>query len=372
MKAASRTSAQPPDRRRGAARGRRAGRRGRVRRPDDRRDRRAGRHQQAGDLPPLAEQGAPACTRRRSPRTASGSPCPTPGRWPTTCAEMLRRTSAAVRRPGRPRRAARPDGRVRRRPGAARRAARAVRRASGRRSTTGSRSPPSAARCAPTLDPDVLIETLAGAALMRLLIRGTPTGSTTTGSTHHRPADERDRPMTAYRVHRGLARAARHAPRPRPGVPRGRPRGAGDDRHVADGYRALATTLGRRLRHLPVRRAEPAGLRRPQHAVPPRPALGRRQHRRLLPPRAGRPAAAATGSPATAATRLLRAHRLQRAVPRHLVGQDRAARQRHRPRRSTPTATSPSRSGPRPAVRRVFVELADASSRSPATTRSTR
>ena len=38
-----------------------------------------------------------------------------------------------------------------------------------------------------------------------------------------------------------------------------------------------------RPRHLPVRRAEPAGLRRAQHAVPPRPALGRRQHRRVLP-----------------------------------------------------------------------------------------
>ena len=30
--------------------------------------------------------------------------CPTPGRWPTTCAEMLRRTSRGVRRPGRTRR----------------------------------------------------------------------------------------------------------------------------------------------------------------------------------------------------------------------------------------------------------------------------
>ena len=98
-----------------------------------------------------------------------------------------------------------------------------------------------------------------------------------------------------------------------------------DDRHVADGYRMLATTLGRRLRHLPVRRAEPAGLRGGQHAVPARPALGRRQHRRLLLPRARSTPRAATGSPATAATRLLLGHRLQRALARCVVGPDRAA-----------------------------------------------
>ena len=45
-------------------------------------------------------------------------------------------------------------------------------------------------------DPDVLIETIAGAALMRLLMGSTDGSRRRLGQPHHRPADERDRPMT--------------------------------------------------------------------------------------------------------------------------------------------------------------------------------
>ena len=139
-------------------------------------------------------------------------------------------------------------------------------------------------------------------------------------------------------------------------------RAVADDRHVADGYRALATTLGVAPRHLPVRRAEPADLHGDQHAVPPRPALGRRQHRRLLPDRAGRPGAPLPDLAATAATRLLRAHRLQRARPGRVVGPGRAAPHDSRPGRRRGRRFS-FEIGPVPDV---------AGAGRPATTRSTR
>ena len=69
-------------------------------------------------------------------------------------------------------------------------------------------------------------------------------------------------------------------PRPRRQLPRG-DRAVTDERSVADGYRML-DHAGRRPRHLPVRRREPAEFVEHQHPVPPRPPLGRRQHRRLL------------------------------------------------------------------------------------------
>ena len=88
-------------------------------------------------------------------------------------AEMLRRTSAAFAAPRRPRPDPRPDGRDRRptRPctppcwnGSA---------ARGRGSTTGSRVAVERGEVRDGVDTDVLIETLAGAALMRLLVSST-------------------------------------------------------------------------------------------------------------------------------------------------------------------------------------------------------
>lgn len=54
-----RSSTGSTDRRGGAARHPGAARGGRLPPADDRRHRRAGRHEQAGDLPPMADQGAP-------------------------------------------------------------------------------------------------------------------------------------------------------------------------------------------------------------------------------------------------------------------------------------------------------------------------
>ncbi len=58
---------------------------------------------------------------------------------------------------------------------------------------------------------------------------------------------------------------------------------------VADGYRMLTTILGVGLDTYLYAEPEPAGLRRHRHALPPRPALGRRQHRLLLLLRRARP-----------------------------------------------------------------------------------
>ena len=75
-----------------------------------------------------------------------------------------------------------------------------------------------------------------------------------------------------------------------------------DDRHIADGYRMLATTLGVALDTYLFAEPESAGVGRGQHAVPARPPMGRRQHRRLLLHVPGRSRSAATGSAATGAT----------------------------------------------------------------------
>ena len=132
-------------------------------------------------------------------------------------------------------------------------------------------------------------------------------------------------------------------------LPRGRPRRrrrpARRRRLPAAGHDAR-----RRVRHLPVRRAEPADLRRAQHAVPPRPALGRRQHRRLLPARAGRRPTAATGSPATGATRSTSRSPATTSPP-PAPGRTRSCCTCTTPTwTSTRTATSPSRSGPVPDI----------------------
>ena len=63
-----------------------------------------------------------------------------------------------------------------------------------------------------------------------------------------------------------------------------------DDRHIADGYRMLATTLG--VRHVSLRRSQPSALGGGQLAVPARPTVGWRQYRRLLLHVPGRPDAA--------------------------------------------------------------------------------
>ena len=78
--------------------------------------------------------------------------------------------------------------------------------------------------------------------------------------------------------------------------------------------------------------------------------MGRRQHRRLLRLRTRRPGAHLPGQRHAGRQRLLLADRLQRARARPVVGPGRRHRQRHRPRRSAPTARSRSCSGPtRPA-----------------------
>ena len=142
--------------------------RGRVRRPDHRRDRRARRHQQAGDLPALAEQGRTCVHEAAFPIGEPTARCPTPGRWPTTCAEMLRRTAAAFADPVA--RAITPGLMAEIAADPALHAA-LLERFGGslwRASTTGSSSPRPARRGARRrADPDVLIETLAGATLMR-------------------------------------------------------------------------------------------------------------------------------------------------------------------------------------------------------------
>ena len=69
-----------------------------------------------------------------------------------------------------------------------------------------------------------------------------------------------------------------------------------DDRHLADGYRQLATTLGVAFdTYLFAEPSRPIFIEL-NNAVPPRPAVGRRQHRRVLPARRGRRRTAATGS----------------------------------------------------------------------------
>ena len=51
-------------------------------------------------------------------------------------------------------------------------------------------------------------------------------------------------------------------------------RAVSDDRHVADGYRMIATTLGVALDTWLFAEPTPAAVRGAQHAVPTRPALG--------------------------------------------------------------------------------------------------
>ena len=156
------------------ARPRELARRGRLRRasPSPRSPTRAG-HDQAGDLPPLAEQGAPRARGGVPDRRA-------PPRLPDTGSLERRpaRDGADVRRPRSPHPAARAAlpgllARVLRRPDAARGPARALpgRRRGARsheRLTAAVRARRGARR---TSTRPTLLETIAGAALMALLIR---------------------------------------------------------------------------------------------------------------------------------------------------------------------------------------------------------
>ena len=142
--------------------------------------------------------------------------------------------------------------------------------------------------------PDVtaaeLVEAIAGITLLALLTRNASTRRRL-GRAHRHPDHERNQRMTDDpRVDRRLARAARHPWRTGPLLPRGRP---GGHRRPAHRRRLphARDDARRRVRHLPLRRSQPADVGRGQLAVPAGPALGWRQHRRLLLHVPGRPEA---------------------------------------------------------------------------------
>ena len=95
----------------------------------------------------------------------------------------------------------------------------------------------------------------------------------------------------------------------------------------------LATTLGVAFDTYLFRRPRSAAVRRGEHAVPPRSPLGRRQHRRLLLHLPGRSAAPLPDQRQQGRQRVLLGDRLQRTLPRRMVGPRRGDSPRHRSRR---------------------------------------
>ena len=256
--------------------------RGGLRPAVDRRGRGAGRHAQAGDLPAVAVEG-PAGPRGGVPRRRGNRLIPDTGDLRADLTSMVRGAVELFARPwcGPRCRACSPSSPPI--PSCTRSSSNGSRTRSGApcgervaAATDGASSGPGSTRRSCS-------SSWAARALLALLTRAPDELDERLDPVDRVGPDGRNRTMTAperevttawHELLDGLRAHRRRVPRRRPRGP-GR---AGRRRRVSHG----ADRARRRPRHLPVRRSEPAAVRRRGQPGGAGPALGRRQHRQLV------------------------------------------------------------------------------------------